>query len=265
MKRNDKNFNLNDFLLTLLSKGRYCFTLNEIRHISKLSDKAIHQALYRAKKNNKIAQIRQEFYVIIPPEFYDRKMIPPYLFIDDMMNFLNKTYYVSLFSAASMFGAGHQQPMLFQLIIETPSLRNIKRGNLEIHYFVKKQIDINYIVKRKTKTGYINISSVELTILDLILYHHRIGGIGRILSVLEELLEDADVKKIYEIAIKHNLKTVLQRLGFISDVLLGYQEISNFIYKHLNKTKKIPFSLLHPAKGKLDKKWKIIVNTEVEI
>ncbi|MGA1847692.1 type IV toxin-antitoxin system AbiEi family antitoxin domain-containing protein, partial [Deferribacter abyssi] len=145
---------------------------------SKLSDKAIHQALYRAKKGGRIAQIRQEFYVIIPPEFYDRKMIPPYLFIDDMMKFLNKTYYVSMFSAASMLGAGHQQPMLFQLIIEPPALRNIKKEYLAIHFFIKKQIDINYIFKKKTKTGYINVSSVELTILDLILYHHRIGGIG---------------------------------------------------------------------------------------
>jgi hypothetical protein len=38
-------------------------------------------------------------------------MLPVYLFADDLMKSLKKNYYLGLYSAAAIHGAGHQQPM----------------------------------------------------------------------------------------------------------------------------------------------------------
>ena len=49
----------------------------------------LRQILYRLKKKNEIVQIRQGFYAIIPPEYSKQGIIPPYLYIDDLMKSLD--------------------------------------------------------------------------------------------------------------------------------------------------------------------------------
>ncbi|KAA6343689.1 hypothetical protein EZS27_008633 [termite gut metagenome] len=43
-------------------------------------------------------------------------MLSPYLFIDNLMKSLDKPYYVSLSSAAALYGAVHQQPMRYTVL-----------------------------------------------------------------------------------------------------------------------------------------------------
>jgi hypothetical protein len=54
-------------------------------------------------------------------------MLPPYLFIDDLMKSLDKPYYVGLLSAAALYGTAHQQPMGYTVISQSPAPRSIDR------------------------------------------------------------------------------------------------------------------------------------------
>lgn len=125
------------FLKRILSKGRYTLTLAELKSNFHSSEKAILQNVFRLKSKNLLAQVRKEFYVILPPQYSTRGMIPPTLFIGDMMEFLQREYYVGLLSAAALHGAGHQQPMQFQVLTKKPPLRNIKNKKLDLHFYVK--------------------------------------------------------------------------------------------------------------------------------
>jgi predicted transcriptional regulator of viral defense system len=102
---------LDEFLNETRSRGRHSFGLEELKQGLQVSDKAVNQALYRAKARKKIAQVRKGFYAIISPEYAKQGMVPPTLFIDDLMKMLNRRYYVGLISAAALHGAAHQQPM----------------------------------------------------------------------------------------------------------------------------------------------------------
>ena len=70
------------FFFELQSQGRYAFTFEELRNRFKSSEKTLLQGLYRYKTKKQIAQIRKGFYVIIPPNYSNQGMLPPYLFID---------------------------------------------------------------------------------------------------------------------------------------------------------------------------------------
>ena len=201
-------FNFDKYLQKVRSKGRYSITLSELQKNSNLSYKAIQQTIFRAKKNKKIAQIRQGFYVIIPPEYSNSGILPIYLYIDDLMQFLKRDYYLGLFSAAILHGAGHQQTMNTQIITQNPTLRNIKNKKIEINFYIKKQWNSNDIVRKKTNAGYIKVSTPELTAYDLIFYHKKVGGINRTLPILEELCEEISAKKLFETAkqYKSNIK-----------------------------------------------------------
>src|SRR4030042_6092934 len=67
-------------------------------------------------------------------------ILPPVLFIDDLMKVLNKPYYVSLFSASALHGAAHQQPFEFYVTTVYPANRRINSNGVIINFYIKTRI-----------------------------------------------------------------------------------------------------------------------------
>ena len=67
------------FVERLQSQGRYSFTLAELRRAFELSDEALKKALHRLVRKQKIAPVRQGFYVVVPPEYLATGILPPKL------------------------------------------------------------------------------------------------------------------------------------------------------------------------------------------
>lgn len=108
--------NLNDFIQGIQSKGEYTFGYEDALKALDDSDEALRMALHRLQAKNIIVRIHEKFYLIVPVEYRKAGALPPTWFIDALMNHLNCDYYVGLLSAASLQGAGHQQPQKFLLL-----------------------------------------------------------------------------------------------------------------------------------------------------
>lgn len=256
---------LESYLIEVQAKGRYAVSLDELRTRFDTSEKAILQNIFRLKQKNLLAQVRKEFYVIIPPQYSHRGMLPPTLFIGDLMQFLDREYYIGLLSAATLHGAGHQQPMQFQVMTKKPPLRSIKNKKLDIHFFVKGNWQKEEIQQKKTETGYIQISSPALTAFDLVQYNHKTGGINRIIPILEELMESIKSSELDMTAIEQN-SPELQRLGYLLEKL-GNEKLASVLHKRIEgiPLRTIPISLAHKKReGAADPKWNIILNTELD-
>jgi len=259
---------LEDFIAELRSKGRYAFSLQQVRNRFEQSDEAIKKALQRLKKKKEIALVRNEFYVIVTPEYRSKGMPPPSFFVSDLMKFLERSYYVGLLNAAAYYGAAHQQPQSFSVITTKPSLKNIKRDNLSINFLVKKEWANQDIVQRKVETGYINVSSPELTALDLIYYYERSGGLNRVATVLEELSETMNPDKLLDTARRYSPVTAVQRLGFLLEEIIGNKDLGKPMKAFLKDVRHFPV-LLRPQKDKTDmitgNDWKVVQNVEIEV
>ena len=104
-----------EYLFYLQTRGTYSFTLEGAFSIVDKSQTAIKREIARLSKERKVRSIRRGFYVIVPPEYAVRGTRPVDLFIDDLMNYLDRAYYISLLSAGQLHGAAHQKckyPML---------------------------------------------------------------------------------------------------------------------------------------------------------
>lgn len=261
-----KTYNsLEKYLRQVLSKGRYTLTLDELKSNFDSSEKAILQNIFRLKSKNLVAQVRKEFYVILPPQYSNSGMVPPTLFIGDLMEFLQREYYVGLLSASALHGAGHQQPMQFQIMIKKPPLRSIKNKKLDLHFYVKSSWQNEDIVEKKTETGYIKISSPALTAFDLVRYNPKIGGLNRVIPILEDLVESIKSTDLNRTARNQKIP-VMQRLGYILEQL-GNEQLSSTLYKKIERKplRTIPISLAHKdQEGKLDPKWNVKINTELD-
>lgn len=258
---------LDHFINELRSEGKYTFSLSEVRNKFEQSDEAIKKALQRLKKKKEIALIRNEFYVIITPEYRSKGILPPSLFIAGLMTFLEKDYYVGLLNAATYYGAAHQQPQSFSVITTKPSLRNIYNDHLKINFYIKKEWAKNDIVQKKVDTGYINISSPELTALDLVNYFEQVGGLNRVATVLEELCESIAPDKMLDLAKRYTPITAVQRLGFLFEEILDRKDLSEPIKGYLKTVNYFPI-LLRPQKEKRDRRtgndWKVVKNINIE-
>jgi len=256
---------ISDYLYEIESQGRYAISLEELKEKFGPHDKAIAQKLHRLKKENKLAQVRKEFYVIVPPQYSHQGILPTTYYLDDMMKFLKRDYYLGLYSAAALHGAGHQQPMESQIIIHKPAFRERKTKKQHLTFFTKNSWQEDWLDKKKTDAGYVQISSPELTAIDLVHYHKQIGGLNRIIVILEELVESIKLSKLRAIAKEAALPTI-QRLGYLLEQL-SKTKLSDGLLSWVkqNKTNTAPLSLSHKnRKGTKDEKWNLIINVEIE-
>lgn len=259
---------LDAFLDEQRSNGKYSFTTEGLPSQLEISENALKKALQRLKKQELVVMVRKGFYVIVPPEYRAKGIIPTSLYVNDLMKFLNRDYYVGLLNAASYHGAAHQQPQNYSVITEGIALRAIKNEKVGIHFYIKKRWDKKDIIKKKVDTGYINISSPELTALDLINYYNAVGGFNRVATVIEELKEVIQADKLIETAKQYEEIAVIQRLGYLLEYVLEENELSSSLYSYIQSIGHYPI-LMRPQKTKPEKmnignRWKVVPNVEIE-
>lgn len=245
------------------SRGIYSFTTDELRGKFKTSPEALIKAIQRLKLKGKIAQVRKEFYVIVTPEYSHRGIMPTWNYADALMKYLKRDYYIGLLNAAAMHGAAHQQPQDFYIIMKKPPLRDIINKKAAIHFSVKKEWRKEDIIERKTETGYVKVSSPELTALDLVFFQDNIGGLSRLATLLDELAEAIDAKKLVKSAKHYGQITTAQRLGYMLENVLNNKEKTEPLFAWLKEQKYFPVVLQSGKKARntrTNNRWRIIKN-----
>jgi len=94
-------------------------------------------------------------------------------------------------------------------------LRSVTVGRVRIRFFFRRRMDVVFTEQMKTSSGYIPVSSPEMTAFDLVRYRKGAGSIDHIATVLAELAERLDAKKLVAIAEKTEELPVTQRLGYL--------------------------------------------------
>jgi predicted transcriptional regulator of viral defense system len=251
--------------------GKTCFLLTEIEaKFPRYGDATLKRTLTRLVAKGKIASVWKGFYVIIPIEYQSNGIVPDVYYIDQLMRFLAKDYYISLLNAAEFYGAAHQKPQELTVITTPPSLHSMQKKGTKINFNNKAHIPEQFTEQRKTKTSYIKISSPELTATDLIQFEKVIGGINRAATVLSELSESCNFAKLPAPFFEYVPTPVIQRLGFILEEVLEYHDKADDLFanvkQYVHSFRKTPLKYRKSIAGcETNKKWKIIINEQIEI
>ncbi len=258
--------NIEEFIHYKRTLGSYSFSSDELKKHLKTSLGSFNQSLWRYQKKGKVATIRKGFHIIITPEYSASGIIPLHLFIDDMMKWLKRKYYISLYSAAAYYGAAHQQPQEYSVITNSPVLRNIVNKKIVINFSQKEVWSNKDVRKIKTDAGFINVSTPELTAIDLISYLQH-SSLDRSLNIISELCESFDKAKLVKTASRYKSVAAIQRLGYLLEYELQRNDLSEPLYQFISK-KKLHYIPLSPGKsknGEFITKWKIIKNINISI
>lgn len=250
----------------LLATGRHTFTRTEAEAALKSSPVATYHSLRRLQKQGWVAMPRRGFYLVVDPEHRQLGAQPPTAWIDDLMRFHGVPYYVGLLSAAAMHGAAQQQPQEFQVVAGSV-LRPLTVGRVRIRFFFRRRMDVIVTEQVKTSSGYIPVSTPEMTAFDLVRYRKGAGSIDHITTVLADLAERLDAKKLLAIAQKHEELPVIQRLGYLLE-RTGHSDLAGELAEvvRAGKPKMIP---LEPGSTEevsaRDAKWHLLVNATIEV
>ncbi|WP_374650097.1 type IV toxin-antitoxin system AbiEi family antitoxin [Dongia sp.] len=270
----DQRSALSTYMSGLLSRGGVVFTGSEATQTLNVGRGAFLDAAERLQKRKALLNPRQDFYVVVPPQFASWGAPPPPWYLDALMRHVGEAYYVGLLKAAELHGATHQAVMEFQ-VITARRLPKIRAGRNLIAFYYRKDMDgvAAGIEERKTDTGMMRVSGAALTALDLLRYPQAGGGLDNVATVLKDLGEKIDDTLLATLSAATE-RPVIQRLGHLLD-RLGHSARAEAM--HAAAAARGPFRWTEldqaaardpdfaPSIQERDERWRILVRRAPEI
>ena len=265
---------LSSYASRLLAAGRGVFSADEAQKEIGISRGAFLDAAERLQRRGQLIRPRRGFYVVVPPQHATTGAPPPEWYIDALMRHEKRPYYVGLLAAAAAHGASHQAVMEFQVVTDK-LLPDIEAGRTRIVFSYRKDMAAvaTGIEDRKTQSGYMKLSSPELTALDLVRYPQSGAGLDNIATVLSELAERLRPEKLASLSGAFE-KAVVQRLGHLLG-RLGHPQITEPMFAALSARGPLPWVELDPKQAgdpdlslppsERDERWRLIVRRPPEI
>ena len=246
------------------------FSIEDVRETGMYSSEQILQnELYRLCSNKTIASVYRGFYVIIPVQYVLRGSVPATYYIDQLMAYLSKPYYVCMLSAAELLGAAHQRPQQFSVMTTFPKRRVISTRNVIIDWFYREELPEDALITKNTETGTIRISNPLLTAADLVQYQQHVGGLSLVATLLGEVSEQINIKRQVASLASFVKKVTWQRLGYILEHVVEENELADELYEQIRN---LPGSLMYMPfstsaednTSERNSRWKIKINVQIE-
>jgi predicted transcriptional regulator of viral defense system len=259
---------LSSYVTGLLAAGHLIFFRDEAQAAIGIGRGAFLDAAEKLQKRGQLLNPRQGFYVIVPPQNLNFGSPPPASFIDDLMRHEKRPYYVGLLKAAELHGAAHQAVMEFQVVTDKQR-QAVQAGRSKIAFYFRKDISAvaSGIEERKTDTGKMKISSVELTLLDLLRYPQASGGLDNVMTIFEDLGPQVEAGKISVLSGAFE-RSVIQRAGYLLDHS-GFAQPAEELHAFLERGAHPQWTELDPSLASdsdlapkiivRDKRWHVLV------
>jgi len=246
-------------------RGITTFTKQKILEDSGKSESAFYSASKRLQDKKRIFQPRQGFFVIIPAEHRAKGGPPASEYIDFLMEYLEEPYYVGILSAAQMHGAAHHAPQVFQVVVQH-ALNNIEEGRSKVQFIKNKNLKSVPVEKKKTRTGYINVSTPESTVVDAVFYRKHAAGLDNVANIIIELEDELTPSDLFRAAVTMHDTATVQRLGFILSEF-GFRTLADPLESWIKDqdVSRIPLLPGGERSGvRHDQRWHVLVNQKID-
>ncbi len=249
-------------------RGLVTFTIDDVREVVNLSDNTIINELQRMVARRRIQIPYRGFYVIMPPQYALKGVIPPTYYIHQLMQVVGKPYYVCLLSAASLHGAAHQKVMQTQVMTVAPRLKPSKMNKF-LDWNYRQNIPSELLIRTNTEMSVMLYSCAELTAVDLVQFANHVGGYQRATTVLAELVETISMNRMKDV-IPYTTTTTIQRLGYLLEFVLEEQQKADKLYLLLKESAKKWKSIVMSNASERNKtregnRWHVNMNIEIDI
>ncbi|MCK5492286.1 MAG: hypothetical protein KAJ14_04150 [Candidatus Omnitrophica bacterium] len=247
-----------DVISRLSYEKKRVVTREDLDTFFKFSNNERNKIAYRLKQKGIFSTIKRGVYVFSPLEYgaqgaaINEMLIPPQFFSQG-------SYYIGY---STMYNYYNFIEQLFQVVyvLNTSLQRKKKICGIQFNFLRVPENRIYGLEKIAIEGQEVIISSLERTLVDLVYFNKPVGGVKRALEILEgELKKDrCDVKKFIRFAAKFPNITTRKRIGVLLEENGYSDDMLAPLIRSLENT--AISSLTESFKGKLNKKWKVIIN-----
>ncbi|MBE7520655.1 MAG: hypothetical protein HS107_15575 [Thermoflexaceae bacterium] len=250
----------------LLARGRVAVTSAEVADLLQIPADQVRVRLNQQVRKQRLFSPARGLWIPIPPEYRTWGAVPATHFIDQLMRFLERDYYVGWLSAAELHGAAHQRPQVFQVAVSA-ALGQRDFGRVRLRFITRSRVDELPRVQMQTPTGQIWVATPELTALDLVDIPRLGGGLNNATTVLIELAQEPGLNptRLLEVAGVFPTATV-RRLGYLLERFQADVDLVPLqsLLVGQPRVHASPLDPRAPLRGKRDHTWNVIVNAAVE-
>ena len=251
----------------LIGRGQHFVTADEIAALVGVAPGEVRHSLRRQRDAHTIVPVTKGAWAPVPPQYRRNGAPPVEHFIDPLMNYLGHHYYVGFLTAAAIHGASHQAPMTFQVVTDAV-LRDRRIGAQRVEFIRRRAIERHATIRRMVPTGRINVSTPEVTVLDLVDAPQFGGGLSNVATVIAELLatEMIDPTALAAQAAPYPM-AVVQRVGHLVEQMAEAAEAPiglGSLHTLVDGAQVVDLYPSVPRIGDRDHRWNVIVNIEIE-
>ncbi|MCL2134766.1 MAG: transcriptional regulator [Candidatus Bathyarchaeota archaeon] len=245
-------------LSSLSYAGKTIFTTKDLKEFTD-NPKNLLDWLVRKKW---LLKIKNGTYIITPLEAGEKGATNYTLHSFVIASVLVEPYYIAYGSALNHHGLTDQTPPT--VYIATTKPRNSKTIlNTKFRFVTIPPHKMFDIEETEIENRKINISSKEKTIIDCLDHPEHCGGIDEVAKALYFAKNEVDQTKLVQLAQKIGNKTVIKRLGYLSETI--------YLEKTLELLSCVPlsagYSLLDcsvKTRGPIIEKWKLVLNVIID-
>ncbi|MDR2707858.1 MAG: hypothetical protein LBB87_03840 [Nitrososphaerota archaeon] len=244
-------------LSSLSYAGKTIFTTNDLKEYTD-NPKNLLDWLVRKKW---IQKIKNGTYLITPLEAGEKGAANYTLHSFVLASVLVEPYYIAYASALNHHGLTDQTPSTTYVATTKP--RNSKTIlDAKIKFVTIPPHKMFGIEETEIENRKIKITSIEKTIIDCLDHPEHCGGIEEIAKALYFVKNEIDQAKLVDFAQKIGNKTVLKRLGYLSEILSLEKVFEALSLLPLSAG----YSLLDCSvkkNGSIIEKWKLVINVSI--
>lgn len=198
--------------------GKLVSALDELARNAGLSRLAARRQFERLVPKAVQLPGRPSLLLTVPPEDRPRGAPPVAAWLHDYMHCRGLHYYVGLLSAAALHGSSSQVPMTMQVIVPEP-VRAFEVGRLRIEFITKRRADRTPLSVLSGLAAPMNVSTPAATLLDLVAFSRRVGGMSRVLEIVEGLKPKLTAHELRDALHAGASIPVMQRTGYLLEHL----------------------------------------------
>lgn len=221
------------FLDQSQARGEFVVFVDQVARAGSLTHLAVRRQLEHLSRRVRRLPGRPSSFLIVPPEHIARGAPPVAAWLDMYFRRRGRPYYLGLLSAAALHGSSSQAVQVTQILTTKPT-QSMDVGRLHIDFYVKKHLRQTPLCSLPGMPAPLAVSSPEATVLDLIAFSDRVGGIRRVTEVIADLRTAISVAGLRTALSAETQTSNKQRLGYVLNTL-GMDRLAEEVRRSLPK------------------------------
>jgi len=242
-----------------------CFDYNEAyKAMPDTKAGTVRELVSDMTKRGLLMRLKEGVYHIIPYETDADAFMPDWhLIAEHLVN--GASHYVGYYSALQIHNLITQPSLKEQIVVSKqirPAMIKIKTipfqfiYHNEDHFFGAKKIWVDDFNK-------VMCSDLEKTIIDCLFKPDYAGGIVEIAKAIYQAKDKIKFNTLLDYAIRFKSQAVIKRLGFLLETLNIVTEIIDKLLL-IRKASYVVLDTELPATGKMNSRWQIQLNIDIE-